>query len=107
MIIFTDWIPSKFNAMTAWPFIFIRKSSKYDKALLSHEMAHYKDQAWIAPWWLLRYWLSRKFRLRVEAAGYKVQIAEGGVSIKTAVSMLMHYDLEITQEQAEAALKER
>lgn len=100
MIVYTNLIFKGFDAVTVWPFIFIRPSRKGDEALLIHEQVHYEDQKWITPYWLLRYWLSKSFRLRVEVLGYKAQIAAGGVTIEQAANMLMSYKLDITYERA-------
>ena len=105
MIIYTNLIPSKFNGMTAWPFIFIRKSSRYDKGLLVHEMVHYNEQrkAYVIPW-LLKYIFSKKFRLEAEVRAYKVQIYQKGISLHSAARMLMNYRVDVTFDDAVAML---
>ena len=101
MIIYADWlVPGKFDAMTVWPFIFMKVSSKNDTALLNHEMVHYKEQAWITPWWLLKYAFSKTFRIDAEARAYKTQIASGSLAILQAAAYLLEYDSSLTLEVA-------
>lgn len=104
MIIITRFIPAKFDAVTIWPLILIRPG-KNKPSLIAHEMTHYRAQAWITPWWLLRYWLSPAFRLRAEVTGYRAQIAGGDISVDSAARMLMQYELDMTHAQALAALR--
>jgi hypothetical protein len=63
-------------------------------------LVHYREQAWIAPLWWLRYALSKSFRLEAEVRAYKRQIEVGGISRLTAAAMLLNYGLDITLEQA-------
>jgi hypothetical protein len=86
--------------MTAWPFIFINPDYKDDKALLAHEMVHYKEQAWISPVWWLRYALSKSFRVAAEVRAYRVSIKEGGMTIGQAAGWLVKYDKSLTVEKA-------
>ncbi len=104
MIIETKLIPSGFDALTIWPLILIRPG-KSTPGLITHEMTHYRAQAWITPVWLLRYWLSPKFQLFAEVAGYKAQIASGDISLLGAANMLTMYGLGMSKDQALAALK--
>ena len=105
MIITTNLIPDGFDAFSCWPFIFVRPESRNDEALIRHELVHYDDQAWITPFWLLRYWLSKSFRWNQEVKAYRVQIAAGGISIEDAAYMLCTYKTGHTSEQARAALQ--
>lgn len=105
MIIQTKGIPKNFAAMTLWPFIFIRPERHNDESLIAHEMIHYREQAWSTPWWVMRYLLSKQFRLAAEVRAYKVQIESGGIPPEEAGSMLMKYRLGITYEQALKALQ--
>ena len=105
MIITTKLIPKNFDAFTCWPFIFMRPECAVDKSLVLHEMVHYNEQraAWVVPW-LLRYAFSKQFRFEAEVRGYKVQVADGGVSLAHATHMLTQYAAGVTYAQARAAL---
>jgi hypothetical protein len=83
-------VPKPFSGFSAWPFIIVK--DKADKVLIAHEMVHYKEQAWITPIWLLRYWLSKSFRLQAEVRAYRVTIALGGMTIEQAALWLCNYD---------------
>jgi hypothetical protein len=63
-------------------------------------MVHYREQAWIAPIWWLRYAMSKSFRLAAEVRAYKRQIEVGGISRLTAAVMLLNYGLGLTLEQS-------
>ena len=104
MIIKTSRIPHDFDAVTVWPFIFVRPAYADNAALIAHEQVHYNEQAWVTPLWWLRYGLSKKFRLAAEVRAYKVQIAMGGISRTAAAQKLVLYRLDITMERALEAL---
>lgn len=106
MILKTNLVPSRFDAITCYPFILVRPQFAGDKALLVHEMVHYQEQkkVFVIPW-LLRYWLSQKFRLAAEVRGYKAQIQAGGTTREKAASMLTCYGLGVTYEEAWRLLK--
>ena len=105
MIFTTKLIPKSFDAVTCWPFIFMRPEDASDKALLVHEMVHYTEQraAWVIPW-LLRYAFSKQFRFDAEVRGYKAQMAEGGISLALATHLLTLYATGISYERARDAL---
>lgn len=90
--------------MTIWPLIMLRPGAR-SVGLIEHELVHYREQAWITPWWIARYLLSTRFRLAAEARAYRRQIDIGGITIDGAVDMLLTYRLGITQKQALDALK--
>ena len=92
MIITTSLINKPFDALTAWPFIFVRPECKDDKALIAHEMVHYKSMAWVTPFWWLRYVMSKSFRWSQEVEAYRVQIAMGGITAPQAAELLVQYD---------------
>lgn len=100
MIVTTEWVPHGFDAITCWPFIFVRPAQRDNAALIEHELVHYREQRWITPWWVLRYLLSRKFRLAAEVRAYRRQIELGGITQDQAAQMLTHYRLGITVDQA-------
>lgn len=104
MIVTTNFVPHGFDALTLWPFVFVRPERADDAPLMAHEMVHYREQAWRTPVWVLRYLLSRRFRLAAEVRAYKVQIALGGITPDGAADMLLRYDLDITNDQALEAL---
>lgn len=100
MLIPTRFIPKSFDAITLWPLILIRPECLHNTALIEHEIVHYREQAWIAPVWWLRYLLSRKFRLAAEVRAYRRQIELGGITQAQAALMLTQYRLGITHVQA-------
>ena len=104
MIISTHLIPKGFDAITFWPLILIRPEQCYNLPLIEHELVHYREQAWITPWWVLRYLLSRKFRLAAEVRAYRRQIELGGITHGQAAQMLTRYRLGMTIEKAREAL---
>lgn len=105
MIITTNNIREPFDAITAWPFIFIRPEHKNDQALIAHEMVHYESMAWVTPFWWLFYVLSKSFRWNQEVKAYRVQIALGGITAPQAAAMLTYYHTGHTYEDALAALQ--
>lgn len=105
MIITTNFICKPFDAMTIWPFIFVRSERKDDKALLAHEMVHYRAMAWITPFWFLRYAFSKSFRWAEEVKAYRVQVGLGGIAAPEAETLLMQYDTGRTFGEALAAVQ--
>lgn len=104
MIVTTNFIPRGFDALTLWPFIFVRPQCRSNRPLIEHELVHYREQAWITPIWIARYLLSRKFRMAAEVRAYTRQIELGGLTLGQAAAMLMSYRLSITFDQAHNAL---
>ena len=100
MIIKTTLIKKPFQAITIWPVILVLPDHAENVGLIEHEMVHYREQAWIAPLWWLRYALSKSFRLAAEVRAYKRQIEVGGITRLTAAAMLLNYGLGITLEQS-------
>ena len=100
MIITTTFVPAGFDAITFWPVILVRPSQRSNLPLIEHELVHYREQAWITPVWVLRYLLSRKFRLAAEVRAYRRQIELGGITQDQAANLLTHYRLGITHAQA-------
>lgn len=100
MIVQTKFILNGFAAFSCWPFIFVLPNHAGNMGLIEHETVHYNEQAWMTPVWLLRYFLSKSFRLAAEVRAYKRQIAVGGISMDAASMMLLRYDLGITQQEA-------
>lgn len=105
MIIFTNLVPPGFDAITLWPLILVRPGVRGDAGLIEHELVHYREQAWITPIWVVRYLLSRRFRLAAEARAYRRQIEVGGITIEGAARALLKYRLGITIGQAFDALR--
>ena len=105
MIVTTNIMSHPFDAVTMWPFIFIRPEYKDNAAMIAHEMVHYKDMAWITPFWWLRYTFSKSFRWAQEVEAYRVQIAMGGITAPGAAELLVQYDTGHTYDQALAALQ--
>lgn len=104
---YTNWfIPSKFQAMTYGPLIFIRPSRKGDVGLLEHEKTHVK-QFWHNPLFGLWYLFSKKARFGYEVEAYKVQSTYHPERVEAyAEALATKYGLDVTKEQALAALKE-
>jgi hypothetical protein len=38
-------VPASADAITVWPFIFVRPAARADRALIEHELVHYREQA--------------------------------------------------------------
>ncbi|HYW56423.1 MAG TPA: hypothetical protein VE934_05670 [Polaromonas sp.] len=104
MIISTNLIFRGFAAFSLWPFIFVRPEYRNDKALIEHELVHYREQAWIMPVWVLFYLVSRKFRLAAEVRAYTREIELGGITREQAAHALLGYRLGINFNQALRAL---
>lgn len=101
MVIQTRFIPKKFDAVTVWPFIFIRPENAKDDGLITHELVHYREQKeWLVLPWLLAYGLSKRFRLAAEVRGYKAQIAAGTILPIEAAFYLTQYGLNLTMTDA-------
>lgn len=101
MIISSQLIPARFDALTAWPFILIRPEARDSSALLLHEMVHYREQrnCGVLPW-LLLYAISARFWMAAEVRGYLLRIAAGSISLDRATTLPMQYGADITYEQA-------
>lgn len=93
MIIKTKLIPEPFQAITIWPFILTKVDNR---GLIEHEMVHYREQAWVAPVWWLRYLLSKSFRQAAEVRAYTRQIEVGGITRLSAAAMMLNYRLDLT-----------
>jgi hypothetical protein len=105
MIIQTTFLPSKFDALTVYPFIFVDPTQITNKPLIAHELVHYYEHrsCLVLPW-LIRYAFSPKFRLAAEVRGYRVQIDLGGISLDQAADMLTKYKTKVTHAQAKSLL---
>lgn len=99
MIIYTDFLPAKYDGISAWPFVLIRPAHKDDIGLREHELVHYRRQAWITPVWFLQYWFSKNFRLAEEALAYRTSI-KFGMPLDQAVAWLMTYGADEAQARA-------
>ena len=91
MIIRTNFVPHGFDALTLWPFILVRPQQAENFPLIAHEMVHYREQAWITPFWIARYLLSKKFRFDAEVRAYRIQISLGGITVMQAAELLTRY----------------
>jgi NRPS condensation-like uncharacterized protein len=89
-----------FDALTLWPFIFIDPQFINNQGLIEHEMVHYKEQAWITPYWIAKYAMTKKFRLGAEVRGYKRQIEVNGITTNEAANLLTNYGVGISYEEA-------
>jgi len=92
MLVRTHLIPGGFDAFTVWPFIFVRPGMESNAGLIAHETVHLKEQraAWVLPW-LLRYWLSRAFRLEAEKRAYAVQLEMGALTAQQVAEYMARY----------------
>lgn len=107
MIFYTNWFLLKRFSAATWcsPFIFIRPSRKGDVGLLEHEKVHVK-QFWRNPLMCFWYVLSKKARFEYEVEAYKVQATHNPEKLEDyAEALATKYGLNITKEQALAALK--
>lgn len=104
LINFPRWF--RFDAITLWPFIFVRRGRETDKALIAHELAHAKDQArWLVLPWFSLYLISPRFRFTAEVIGHAAQIKAGGGTVPwAAASITNRYLTFCTFAEAEAAL---
>lgn len=96
-----------FGAITIWPFILIVPSLAGDKALVEHELVHYREQRkWLClPWWVA-YLVSRKFRFNAEVRGHAAQIKHGGCTKEWAAEHIVrNYRTGKSYSQALEALK--
>ena len=71
MIITTNLVFKGLSDSCLWPLIFVRPEYCGDDSLIEHETVHHREQAWIAPLWVLLYLVSRKFRLAAEVRAYE------------------------------------
>lgn len=78
-----------FDAISIWPFIFITPGFSKDRALLDHELVHYREQrAWLVLPWFLLYLCSKSFRFRAEVRGHAAQISNGGCTLEWAAAYI-------------------
>ncbi len=101
---FSKWF--RFDAITIWPFIFVRCGKEEDKALIAHEMAHAKDQVrWLVLPWFVLYFLSPRFRFTAEVIGHAAQIKAGSGNVQWAAeSITNRYWTFCTFAEAETAI---
>lgn len=95
------FVPRGFDAITVWPFIFVRPEAVDRPGLMVHEMVHYREQRkwWVLPW-LLAYVCSRRFRIAAEVRAYQAQIDCEGISVEGAAECLTHYRTNVSYEEA-------
>lgn len=107
MLVKTNLIFKGYDAFTFYPFIFVRPSRANDKALIAHEMVHYREQKkYLVIPWLWRYFTSRQFRLRAELRGYAEQVRLNGIDLPGAVKMLATYGSGHTEDELTQLLKD-
>ncbi len=101
MIVSANWIPSRFEAVTIGPFIFIRPLFRDDKALIAHERQHMRDQFRFAViGYFLLFKFSWQFRLWAELRGHLAQIAAGGISADEAARRIAsEYRIPLTEQE--------
>lgn len=102
---FPRWF--RFDAITLWPFVFVRKGRENDTALIAHEKAHLIDQRnWLVLPWFVMYLISPRFRFTAEVIGHAAQIKAGGGTVQWAAAHITNrYWTFCTFAEAEAALK--
>lgn len=97
MIVATDLIPSGFDGVTVWPFIFVRPNRRADQPFIEHELVHYREMAWWSPLWWACYLLAPAFRQATEVRAYRRQIELGGIGSTTAAHYLAErYSLDLS-----------
>lgn len=64
------------GGVACWFFVLLRKGQTPDQIerILRHEDVHLRQQRWIFPWWLIRYWTSDHYRLRQEAPAFATNV---------------------------------
>lgn len=102
---FPRWF--RFDAITIWPFIVVRKGCDSDLALIAHEKAHLIDQRnWFVLPWFVMYFLSPRFRFTAEVIGHAAQVKAGGCRVQWAAATITNrYWTFCTFAEAEVALK--
>lgn len=84
-IVFNPPASWPFNAITIWPFVFVRYERRDDAALYAHELVHLRRQLQflLLPWWV-GYLCNENFRVREEVLGYAEQIRQNGITVDRA-----------------------
>jgi hypothetical protein len=103
-VTFPRWF--RFDAITLYPFIFVRAGMENDEALIAHEQVHLQDQKnwFVLPWFLL-YFLSPRFRFTAEVLGHAAQVRANGCSVQWAAAHITNrYWTFCTFAEAEASL---
>lgn len=93
-------IPARFDGYTVGPVVLVRPGTS--AALLAHEQAHARQFWRCLGFNGLLYWVSRRWRLRLELEAYRAQIAVAGppAALPLSAALASKYDLGITQEEA-------
>lgn len=100
MIVKTNNIPKGYDALTVYPYIFIRPEWADNEALIAHEMVHYDEQSKGKLKWWFKYTTSKEFRLDAEVRAYKRQLEFEPHNINIFAKLLMTYGVDISYEKA-------
>jgi hypothetical protein len=60
------------RGLTLWPFMFLPLGAR--PWIEAHEEAHYEQQRWTTPVWVIKYLFSKSFRWEVESAAFRREI---------------------------------
>lgn len=103
LIIQTNLMPRRFDALSLGLIILIRPKSSDDKGLLEHELVHSRQAIkGLFILHLLRYWLDKDYRYKSELEGY-IEQAKHSPSHELdnyARALANSYGLDVTESQA-------
>jgi len=100
MIIYTDFMPSRFGGYTIGPITLIRPKHKNDLSLHAHEAVHRK-QFRDNPLFGIAYLFSKKQRLKYELQAFAAQLRVNPSELAIYAKLLAtNYDLDITTAEA-------
>jgi len=99
---YVRWLPFGIAGVALKHIILIHRDHKDCVSLHKHEEKHIEQQrGQFFPLWVLRYFCSRKFRMRVEAEAYHVSYKTDGMMSKHMKALTENYNLNITYREAE------
>jgi hypothetical protein len=109
IVIETNILPKRFDALAIWPAIFVRPEFRWDMPLMLHEARHLSDQArfLIIPWFVF-YAFSWRFRLWAELRGHTEQVKAGGLTVAQAANHIAaKYNIPIEETEIRRRLQIR
>ena len=104
MLIQTNLIPKRFDALTVGWIILIRPHCANDACLIAHEKVHVK-QFWRTCGLFPFLYLIRKYRIEFEAEAFAEQVRCGASLEWAAEKLARDYKLEISEEEAKGELQ--
>lgn len=107
MIVYSDFLmPSWMDGRCLGPIVQIRPSSRNDVGLVQHELVHQRQWKQNPILYPLRYWLSRRWRLRYELEAYREQLKHSPLDVDRFAYLLAgKYRLNISQQRAKDLLQ--